>query len=82
MHVIVKQLDFRHFACVLFEVADQFTATHLPDANLTFHTSGAYELVVRSEAHCCDSTLMGILNLPKKRTVVDSVGANKAVRPT
>ena len=67
---------------MLLKVGDKLTRSDFPDTDFSFHASRAYELVVGCKADCSDSTLMGVLNLPKQLAVIDSVGSDSTVSPS
>ena len=81
MLVVGEELNFRHTACVLLQVGDEFTRADFPNANFTLHAARADELAACSQTDRSDTTLMGVFNLPEQLAVINSIGSDTAIRP-
>ena len=81
MSIIGEKLNLCHLAGVFFQVTDKLTATNLPHAYFSFHAARADKLIVGGKADSCDSSLMGVLNLPKQLAVINSICTDEAIRP-
>jgi hypothetical protein len=66
---------------VLLKVGDELTGSDLPDAHLALHAARADEFAALGQADRCDSSFMGVVDLPQELAVVDSVGSDLAVGP-
>ena len=77
--VVGKDLNFSDFACMLFQVGDEFTRPNLPNSDFTFLAAWNDELLVVAKGYCSDSILVSIIDLPELLAVVHAEGSDFAV---
>ena len=82
MLIIWVELNLGDSARVLLQVRDEFAGSDFPDAHLALHATRANEFTALGQADGSDATLVSVVDLPKKLTVVGAVGTNAAIRPS
>lgn len=82
VRIIGEQLNLGHTGGVFLQVANEFTGTNFPNTDVTLHAARADELAAARKANGSDAALVSIIDLPKQLAVVDTVGANAAIRPS
>lgn len=82
MGVIREQLNFGNAAVVFFQMANQLSTAYLPDTDVALYASTTEELTVACKFDCSYAIFVGVIYLPKQLAVVNSEGANFAVRPS
>ena len=81
MLIIWEELNLSHAARVLLKVRNELTRADLPDSDFALHSSRADELAALGQANRSNTTLVGVVDLPEKLAVVNSVCPNLAIRP-
>ena len=82
MLVVREELDLGDSARMLLQVRDKFARSDLPDSYFTFHAARADKFTALSQANRCDATLVSIVNLPQKLTIVNSISPDLSIGPS